>query len=171
MAVATICSDFGAQENKSVTVSHLFAMKRLGPDAMILVFLMLNFKPVFPLCSFTFIKRLFHSSSLSAIRVVSSAYLRLLIFLPASPGGSDGKESACNAGDLGLIPGLGKIPWKREQLSTPVFWPGEFHGLYSPWGGKESDMTEKLSLHFNLDSSLCFIQPGIFYVVVCIQVK
>ena len=44
---------------------------------------MLSFQPGFSLSSFTFIKRLFNSSSLSAIRVVSSAYLRLLIFLPA----------------------------------------------------------------------------------------
>ena len=36
------------------------------------------------------------------------------------------KESACNAGDLGLIPGSGKIPWRRERLPTPVFLPGEF---------------------------------------------
>ena len=55
----------------------------MGPDAMILVFWMLSFKPTYSLSSFTFIKRLFSSSSLSAIRVVSSAYLRLLIFLPA----------------------------------------------------------------------------------------
>ena len=55
----------------------------VGPDAMILVFWMLSFKPTFSLSSFTFIKRLFSSSSLSAIRVVSSAYLRLLIFLLA----------------------------------------------------------------------------------------
>ena len=54
----------------------------MGPDAMILVFWMLSFKPTLSLSSFTFIKRLFSSSSLSAIRVVSSAYLRLLIFLP-----------------------------------------------------------------------------------------
>ena len=40
---------------------------------------------------------------------------------------------------------VGKIPWKRERLPTPVFWPGEFHGLYSPWGRKELDMTERLS--------------------------
>ena len=53
----------------------------MGPDAMILVFWLLSFKPTFSLSSFTFIKRLFSSSSLSAIRVVSSAYLRLLIFL------------------------------------------------------------------------------------------
>ena len=55
----------------------------MGPHTMILVFWMLSFKPVFPLFSFTFIKRLFSSCSLSAIRVMSSAYLRLLIFLPA----------------------------------------------------------------------------------------
>ena len=41
---------------------------------------------------------------------------------------------------------VGKIPGRREQLPTPVFWPGEFHGLYSPWGRKESDTTERLSL-------------------------
>ena len=35
---------------------------------------------------------------------------------------------------------------RREKLPTPVFWPGEFRGLYSPWGHKESDMTEQLSL-------------------------
>ena len=59
------------------------------------------------------------------------------------PDGSVGKESACNVGDLGSIPpSLGKIPWIRERLPTPVFWPGEFHGLYSPWGHKKSDMTE-----------------------------
>ena len=55
----------------------------MGPDSMILVFWMLTFKPTFSLSSFTFIKRLFSSSSFSATRVVSSAYLWLLIFLPA----------------------------------------------------------------------------------------
>ena len=54
----------------------------MGPDAMIFVFWMLSFKPTFSLSTFTFTKRLF-SYSLSALRVVSSAYLRLLIFLPA----------------------------------------------------------------------------------------
>ena len=39
-------------------------------------------------------------------------------------------------------------PLEREWLPTPVFWPGEFHGLYSPWSRKESDMTEWLSLAF-----------------------
>ena len=56
-------------------------MKVMGPDAMILVFWMLSFKQAFSLSSFVFIKRLFSSSSLSAIRVVSSACLKLLISL------------------------------------------------------------------------------------------
>ena len=47
---------------------------------------------------------------------------------------------------------VGKIPWRREWLTTPVFWPGKFHGLYSPWGHKESDTTEQLSL---TPSELC----------------
>ena len=60
------------------------------------------------------------------------------------PGGSDGKESACNVGDPGLILGSEKIPWKRERLPTPVFLPEEFHGQrsltgYGLWGCKESD--------------------------------
>ena len=41
---------------------------------------------------------------------------------------------------------VGKFPWRRERLPTPVFWPGEFHGLYSLWGCKESDMAEWFSL-------------------------
>ena len=45
------------------------------------------------------------------------------------PDSSVGKESVCNAGDLSSIPGLGIFPWRREKLPTPVFLPGEFHGL------------------------------------------
>ena len=71
---------------KSVTVSTLspsICHEVMGPGAMILVFWMLSLKQTFSLSSFTFIKRLFSSSLISAIRVVSSVYLRLLIFLPA----------------------------------------------------------------------------------------
>ena len=58
-----------------------------------------------------------------------------------------GKESACNAGDLGLDPWVKKILLRREWLPTPVFFPGKFHGQrsltgYSPCGCKELDMTE-----------------------------
>ena len=97
---------------------------------------------------------------------------------------SVGKESACNAGDPGSIPGSGRSigegigyplqyswaclvaqlvknlpamqntwvqflgwedPPRRERLRTPVFWTGEYHGLYL-WGHKDSDITEGLSL-------------------------
>ena len=63
-------------------VSPSICHEVMGPDAMILVFWIFSFKPTFSLSSFTLIKRLF-SSSLSALRAVSPAYLRLLIFLPA----------------------------------------------------------------------------------------
>ena len=66
--------------------------------------------------------------------------------LPASVGDSR---------DTILIPVLGKIPWKRQWQPTPVFLPREFHGqrtlaCYSPWGCKESDTTEQLTLHFQV---------------------
>ena len=48
-----------------------------------------------------------------------------------------------------------KIPWRRERLPTPVFWPGIFHGLYSPWGCEESDTTERLSLSLQGRGSVC----------------
>ena len=48
-------------------------------------------------------------------------------------------------GTPGFNPWVGKIPWRRERLLILAFWPREFHGLYSPWGFKESDTTEQLS--------------------------
>jgi len=124
---------------------------------------------------------------------ISIHYLIIFIIIIVQAGSSVGKESACNAGDPGLIPGSGRSPgegigyplqyswaslvaqmvknlpvmWKtwvwslgwedpleKGTLSTPVFWPGEFHGQrslagYSPWSCKELDMTEQLSLHFH----------------------
>ena len=88
MAAVTICCDFGASpQNKSVTdpiISLSTFHEVMGPDATILVFWTLSFKATYSLSSFTFFKRLFSSSLLSAISVVSSAYLRLLIFLLAN---------------------------------------------------------------------------------------
>ena len=63
------------------------------------------------------------------------------------PGGSDSKESAWMQ-ETGSNPWVGKIPWGREWLPTPVFWYGEFRGVYSPWGLKELDMIERRSHHF-----------------------
>ena len=50
----------------------------------------------------------------------------------------------------------GKIPWRRERLPTPVYWPGEFHGLYSPYGCKESHTTERLSLTVYMNQ--CYLE-------------
>ena len=61
------------------------------------------------------------------------------------PGGSDGKESTCNVGDLGSIPGLGRSPGEGEGY-LPQYSGMETSMDYSPWGRKELDMTEQLSL-------------------------
>ena len=62
----------------------------------------------------------------------------LPLFHSGFPGGSDGKESACSAGDSALIPGLGKFPWRWEWQPTPVRLPGESRGLvgYRLWSLK-----------------------------------
>ena len=62
-------------------------------------------------------------------------------------GGSDSKESAYNAGDLSLIPGSGRFPWRRKWLPTPVFLPGEFHGQRS-LGGLQSMELHKLDTNW-----------------------
>ena len=87
------------------------------------------------------------------VYVFMYAYMCVFIHecLPVGfPGGSDGKQSACNVGRLGLDPWVRKIRWRRAWKPTPVFLPGESHGQrslvgYSPWGHKESDMTEQLT--------------------------
>ena len=76
------------------------------------------------------------------------------------PCGSAGKESTCNAGDLGLIPGLGRSP--GEGKGYPLqFWPGEFHGLYNLRGCKELDVTERLSLSLHVMHYF----PALFYLI------
>ena len=86
MGAVTVHSDFKAQENEICHCFHFLPIYLTWSDGTRchdLTFWMLSFKPAFSLSSFTFIKMLFISSSLSAIRVVSSTNLRLLIFLPA----------------------------------------------------------------------------------------
>ena len=79
--------------------------------------------------------------------------------LPSTPtlhdfhGGSASKASAYNAGDPGSDPWVRKVPWRKKWQPTPVFLPGKSHGWgslvgYSPWGHKESDMTERLHFLF-----------------------
>ena len=141
MAAVTICSDFGAPKIKSDTVSTIspsICYEVMGPDAMIFVFWTLSFKPTFSLSSFTFIKMLFSSFSLSAIRVVSSAYLRLLIFLlsiliPAYASSSPAFlmiYTACKLNKLGdnIQPWRTPFPiWNQSVVPCPVLtvvsWP------------------------------------------------
>ena len=145
---------------KSVTVSTFspsICNEVMGLDAMILLFWILSFKPTFSLSSFTLIKRFFSSSLLSAIRVVSSAYLRLLIFLleifvPASDSSSLAfhmlysshklnkwgaglprwhqwrKTSQCGrCKRQGFDPCVRTILWRGAWQPTPVFFPGKSH--------------------------------------------
>ena len=113
------------KKRKSVTASTHPPIwhEVMGPDVMILVFWMLSFKPVFSLSSFTLIKRLLSSSSLPAIRVLSSAYLRLLIFLPAD-----------------LIP-----VWDSFSLA--------FHMMYSAWQlNKQGDSIQSCHIPFPISN-------------------
>ena len=85
MVAITISTDFGAQVKKVFHCFHfcpIFFHKVMRPDATIFVFWMLSFKSAFSLSTFIFIKRFFSFSSFSALRVVSSSYLRFLTFLP-----------------------------------------------------------------------------------------
>ena len=85
MAAVTIHSNLRAQENEICHCFHFYPIYlpwSNGPDAMTLVFIIFSFKPALSLSSFTLIKRLFSSFSLSGIRVVSPAYLMLLMFIP-----------------------------------------------------------------------------------------
>ena len=177
MAAVTICSDFGAQKNKVWHCFHCFPIYfpwSDGPDAMTFVFWILSFKPTFSLSSFTFIKRLLSSSSLSAIRVVSSTYLRLLIFLlaiwipamdlpkftfyftclfPATtrgfPGGSDwGNLPEIWESQIRSPAGEDAleegIATHSRILAWRIPWAEKPSSLQSPWGCKDLDTMEKL---------------------------
>ena len=131
---------------------------------------MLSFKPTFSLSSYTFIKRLFSSSSLSAIRVVicisevidispgnldsSLCFFQLSVFhdvlciyIKGFPCGSAGKESACNAEDLGLIPGLGRSP--GEGKGYPLHYSGLENSMDSIVHGVTKSWTELSAFHFH----------------------
>ena len=78
------------------------------------------------------------------------------------PGGSDGKESACDARDLGSIPGLGRFPGEGNGNLLQFFWLENPHGQrslagYSPWSHKELDTTEELALSLLTGSETTYI--------------
>ena len=91
----------------------------------------------------------------------STRQYRITSPLKGFPGGSDAKASACNAGDQ-VDPWVRKIPWRRKWQPTSVLLPGKFYrwrrlGEHSPWGCKESYMTEWLHFHEKIFSwSLLF---------------
>ena len=75
------------------------------------------------------------------VGIQASLYLLTSMAEGASLVSSFGKESACSPGDLGSIPGSGKILWSRKWQTTPVFLPRKSHGQrilmgYSPWDHK-----------------------------------
>ena len=84
----------------------------------------------------------------------------IIVGLLDLPDGSDGKESACSAGDPGSIPGSGRFSvWRREWQPTPVFLPREFHGQrslasYCPKRHKELDSTEATEHKLTLDDNV-----------------
>ena len=125
---------------KFATVPPSICHEMMGPDAIVLVFWLLSFKPTFSLCSF--IKRLF-SSLLSAIRVVSSVYLRLLIFLLAI-----------------LIPAC--------PSSSPAF-----HMMYSSYKlNKQGGQYTALTYSFPYLESVCFSMSGSnCWFLTCIQIS
>ena len=65
------------------------------------------------------------------------------------PCGSAGKRICPQCGRPRFDPWVGKIPWRKGKATHFSIWPREFHGLCSPWGRKESDTTECVSLHLN----------------------
>ena len=78
-------------------------------------------------------------------------------------GGSADKESACNVGDLGSVPGLGRSP--GEGIGYPLQYSG-LEKLYSPWGTKDLDTTEQLSL--SLQSTLQTKEPTETTQIICL---
>ena len=111
----------------------------MEPDAMILVFWMLSFKPTFSFSSFTFIKRLFSSSPLSAIRVVSSAYLRLLAAAAAAAKSLQSCLTPSNPKDCSLpgssVHGIFQariLEWVAISFSSAWKWKVKMKSLSRP---------------------------------------
>ena len=109
MAAVTICSDFGAPQKKFVTVSIIspsICHEVMGPDAMIVVFSMVSFKPTFSLSSFTFIERFFSSSSLCTIK---GGVICISEVIDISPGNLDSSLCFTQPGILHVV-----LPWAQE---------------------------------------------------------
>ena len=112
----------------------------MGPDDMILVFWMLSFKPIFLLSSFTFIKRLFNSSSLSAIRVVSSAYADSIMWNAGLDEAQAGMKIARgNINNLRYADDTTFMAESKEELKSLLM--------------KVKEESEKVGLKFNIQTT------------------
>ena len=121
-----------------------------------------------------FVTNCFHSlSSLwhrKLLRIQSCLTLSSALYLPCRgfPGGTSGKEPACQCRRhkrRKFDPWIRKIPWRRKWQPTPAFLPEKFHGQRSlascsPWGRKESDVTEQLSTHTQTHRDQTCSRPG-----------
>ena len=79
---------------------------------------------------------------------LNSPFPVILFHYLCFPNSSVVKESTCNTGDPGSLSGLGRSTGEGKKLPTPVFWPGEFHGLYNPWSTTKS-WTGLSNFHFH----------------------
>ena len=80
-------------------------------------------------------------------------FLPMFLSVPGLPLWLSWWKICLQCGRPGFDPWVGKIPWRRERLPTPVFWPGEFHGLYTVHGGKLT-FTFTLSVHILMNKKL-----------------
>ena len=85
------------------------------------------------------------------------------------PCGSAGEEFACNAGDVSSVPGLGRSPGEGKEIPTPVFWPGEFHGLYSHGVTKNTTHSQSLATSPTAHSSFHII-PIDMQILLCANI-
>ena len=130
MAAVTICSDFGAKENKACHCFHCFPIYLPWRDGTKVI----QFYMYLYMCVFQY----------------KHTYTYIYTHIWGFPGVTSGKEPACQCRRLkrhGFDPWVRKIPWRRAWQPTPIYLPGESHGQrslvrYSPWGCKGLDTTE-----------------------------
>ena len=176
--IYTICVILKPRKVKSVIVSIVSPSICHGvvvQDAMILAFWMMSFKPAFSLPSFTFIKKLFSSSSLSSIRVVSSAYLKVKIEVAQSC------LTLHDPMDCSL-PGFSAhgifqarvLKWVAISFSRASSWPRDWTRVshivgicFTIWATREI-ISEGIDISpGTFDFNLGFIQPNISHDVLC----
>ena len=143
-------SSLGLQDMRSLDFTPTLLVSPSQASLQILsLFPNLNTR-VLLLVLFPFLLFSTHSLGVSLHLILMPFICQDCIYLWGFPGGSVGKESACQCRRhrrCRFDPWVGDIPWRRKWHPTPVFLPGKFHGQrslvgYSPWGHKQSDTAE-----------------------------